>query len=203
MKKTILFLITVFTITLVNAQNKTKEFANYSVGVSVSPFGGSLGVGYNLSSKTTFQAAIGGFNGSAPISPKYAGNDFDVESSSSWVGMFINHRPFEDSDWFRLGTGFGVGKIQNELTNSNNASDIYHANYGGNIVAYVGVGVGSRPVKGLQFGFDLGVLSTGGPSVFADRDNSSPNNTVLNEIEDDSFFGSLLPNAQLNISWGF
>ena len=36
-----------------------------------------------------------------------------------------------------------------------------------------------------------------------DRDNSSPNSKVLNEIEDDSFFGSLLPNVQLNISWGF
>jgi hypothetical protein len=53
----------------------------------------------------------------------------------------------------------------------------------------------------LQIGFDLGVLSTGGPSVFADRDNSSVNNNVLDEIEED--FGSLLPNVQLNISWGF
>jgi hypothetical protein len=127
----------------------------------------------------------------------------DVENSSSWVGMFVNHRPFEDSDWFRVGTGFGVGKIQNELTNTNNASDVYHANYEGNIVAYVGVGVGSRPVKGLQFGLDVGVLSTGGATVFADRDNLAPKNAILNEIEDDSFFGSLLPNVQLNISWGF
>ena len=39
MKKTILLLITVFAISLANAQNETKEFANYSVGVSVSPFG--------------------------------------------------------------------------------------------------------------------------------------------------------------------
>lgn len=197
-----LFTLTLFTLILnVNAQSETKEFANYSVGASISPFGGSLGFGYNLTPKTTFQAAIGGFNGSAPISPKYDGNDYDVESSSSWVGMFINHRPFEGSDWFRLGTGFGVGKIHNELTNSDSPSDIYHANYGGNIVAYVGVGVGGRPVKGFQIGFDLGVLSTGGPSVFADRDNSSVNNNVLDEIEED--FGSLLPNVQLNISWGF
>lgn len=203
MKKRILLLITVFAISLANAQNETKEFANYSVGVSVSPFGGSLGFGYNLSPKTTFQASIGGFKGSAPISPKYGNDEYDVENSSSWVGMFVNHRPFEDSDWFRVGTGFGVGKIQNELTNTNNASDVYHANYEGNIVAYVGVGIGSRPVKGLQFGLDVGVLSTGGATVFADRDNLAPKNAILNEIEDDSFFGSLLPNVQLNISWGF
>jgi len=203
MKKTILLLITVFAISFSNAQNETKEFANYSVGVSVSPFGGSLGFGYNLSPKTTFQASIGGFKGSAPISPEYGNDEYDVENSSSWVGMFVNHRPFEDSDWFRVGTGFGVGKIQNELTNTNNASDVYHANYEGNIVAYVGVGVGSRPVKGLQFGLDVGVLSTGGATVFADRDNLAPKNAILNEIEDDSFFGSLLPNVQLNISWGF
>jgi hypothetical protein len=55
----------------------------------------------------------------------------------------------------------------------------------------------------LQFGLDVGVLSTGGATVFADRDNLAPKNAVLHEIEDDSFFGSLLPNVQLNISWGF
>ena len=203
MKKTILLLITVFSISIANAQNETKEFANYSIGMSFSPFGGSLGFGYNLSPKTTFQASIGGFNGSAPISPEYNSYKYDVESSSSWVGMFVNHRPFEDSDWFRLGTGVGVGKIENKLTNTNNANDVYHANYDGNIVAYVGVGVGSRPVKGLQFGFDLGVLSTGGATVFSNRENIAPENKVLNEIEDDSFFGSLLPNVQLNVSWGF
>ncbi len=62
MKKTILLLITVFSISIANAQNETKEFANYSIGMSFSPFGGSFGFGYNLSPKTTFQASIGGFN---------------------------------------------------------------------------------------------------------------------------------------------
>tara|TARA_B100001063_G_C16734686_1_gene541319 strand:+ start:1531 stop:1689 length:159 start_codon:yes stop_codon:yes gene_type:complete len=52
----------VFSISIANAQNETKEFANYSIGMSFSPFGGSFGFGYNLSPKTTFQASIGGFN---------------------------------------------------------------------------------------------------------------------------------------------
>lgn len=56
-----LFTLTLFTLILnVNAQSETKEFANYSVGASISLFGGSLGFGYNLTPKTTFQAAIGG-----------------------------------------------------------------------------------------------------------------------------------------------
>ena len=52
--------------------------------------------------------------------------------------MFINHRPFADADWIRLGTGIGVGTIKNTLS-SEGSSDLYQADYEGNIVGYVGV----------------------------------------------------------------
>ena len=175
------------------------EFADYAVGITGSPFGGAIGFTHNWNAKTSFQAALGGFSGTAPINPTIDGVKYDVDNSTSWMGMFINHRPFEDKDWFRLGTGIGVGTIKNTLS-SDGSTDTYQANYEGNIVGYVGVGFGGRPKKGLVYSLDLGLLSTSGANV-------TPLNGGTTEtaakIADDSFFGALLPNIQLGISWGF
>ena len=172
------------------------EFADYAVGITGSPFGGAIGFTHNWNAKTSFQAALGGFSGTAPINPTIDGVKYDVDNSTSWMGMFINHRPFEDKDWFRLGTGIGVGTIKNTLS-SGGSTDTYQANYVGNIVGYVGVGFGGRPKKGLVYSLDLGLLSTSGANV------TGPNAETSAKIADDSFFGALLPNIQLGVSWGF
>jgi hypothetical protein len=110
--------------------------------------------------------------------------------------MFINHRPFADADWIRLGTGIGIGTIKNTLS-SEGSGDQYQANYDGNIVGYVGVGFGGRPKKGLVFSLDLGLLSTGGANV------TGPDASTASARSNDATFGSLLPNIQLGIAWGF
>ena len=61
----------------------------------------------------------------------------------------------------------------------------------------MGVGFGGRPKKGLVYSLDLGLLSTSGANV------TGPNAETAAKIADDSFFGALLPNIQLGISWGF
>jgi hypothetical protein len=110
--------------------------------------------------------------------------------------MFINHRPFADADWIRLGTGIGIGTIKNTLS-SEDSGDEYQADYEGNIVGYVGVGFGGRPKKGLVFSLDLGLLSTSGANV------TGPDASTATAISNDATFGALLPNIQLGIAWGF
>lgn len=173
-----------------------ENFANYSAGLSLSPFGGAVGFTHNWNEKTSFQAAIGGFSGTAPVSPEINGNTYDINNSTSWIGMFVNHRPFEKYDWIRLATGFGMGTIKNTLTTAVN-DDEYQANYEGNIVGYVGFGFGGRPKKGLILSADLGLLSTSGAKV------TGPDPMIAKEIADDAFFGSILPNFQFGIAWGF
>ena len=191
-------LITGLTNVTISQSEKTNdnEFADYAAGISLSPFGGSVGFIHNWNSKTSFQAALGGFSGTAPVKPEINGTTYDIDNSTSWIGMFINHRPFEEADWFRLGTGIGVGTIKNTLS-SEGSTDIYQANYEGNIVGYVGFGFGGRPKKGLVFSLDLGLLSTSGAKVYG-HDASTATG-----ISNDNTFGSLLPNIQLGISWGF
>ena len=171
-------------------------FADYAAGISLSPFGGSLGFTHNWSPKTSFQAALGGFSGTAPISPEINGTSYDIDNSTSWIGMFINHRPFADADWIRLGTGIGIGTIKNTLS-SEDSGDEYQADYEGNIVGYVGVGFGGRPKKGLVFSLDLGLLSTSGANV------TGPDASTATAISNGATFGALLPNIQLGIAWGF
>ena len=113
--------------------------------------------------------------------------------------MFINHRPFEDKDWFRLGTGIGIGTIKNTLS-SDGSSDTYLANNVGNVVGYVGIGFGGRPKKGLVYGLELGLLSTSGANVTPLNGGSAE---TAAKIADDSFFSPLLPLIQLGVSWGF
>ena len=175
------------------------EFADYAVGISLSPFGGAIGFTHNWNPKTSFKAALGGFSGTAPINPTIDGVEYDVDNSTSWMGMFINHRPFEDKDWFRLGTGIGIGTIKNTLS-SDGSSDTYLENNVGNVVGYVGIGFGGRPKKGLVYGLELGLLSTSGANVTPLNGGSAE---TAAKIADDSFFSPLLPLIQLGVSWGF
>ena len=164
-----LVLITVLSNVTIAQEEKinNNEFADYAAGISLSPFGGSVGFTHNWNPKTSFQAALGGFSGTAPISPEINGISYDIDNSTSWIGMFINHRPFADADWFRLGTGIGVGTIKNTLT-VGGGTDQYQADYEGNIVGYVGVGFGGRPKKGLIYsGSNLLIKHLGEKSSFA------------------------------------
>ena len=123
------------------------------------------------------------------------GNKYDIESSSSWVGAFIAHRPIDSAEWFRLMAGIGIGNIENEITAEDGA--VYHANYTENPVGYLGIGFGADTKKGFQWAFDLGWLQTAGPQV------TGPDAAVIDDIKDNWMFGNALPNIQLSLGYGF
>lgn len=178
------------------AQEGTSDFAEYGAGVGVSPFGPSLNLTYNISEKTSLFVGVGAFSGDNPTSPEISGVTFDATGETNWVGFFLNHRPFEDADWFRVNTGIGIGGIEGTLTDQADASHTYNVRYQNNPVGYLGVGFGAKPVKGIQVGFDLGALHTAGPTITGTGD-------LAAEIGDTFGFGRVLPNIQLGVSYGF
>ena len=170
------------------------DFAEYGVSVGVSPFGGSLNLNYNTSKKTSYFAVLGGLPG-GEMDVDVDGTDYAVKTDSSWVGFFVQHRPFVEAAWFRVVTGIGIGTIENELTDPD--GNVFQANYYENPVGYLGVGFGAQPTKGFSIGFDLGWLQTAGPVV------SGPDAAAVESIKDHVFFGNALPNAQLTLGWNF
>ena len=181
------------------AATPSSNFAEYGVHVGVSPFGGALSFSYNSNSKTSWYWTLGGLPTAAEIDLDIEGTDYKVKSQSSWVGFFINHRPIPKAQWFRVVGGVGFGRIQNELTDDND--NRFEANYTENPVGYLGIGFGSRPVKGFTIGFGLGWLQTGGPAVT--QVEGTGGEQAVDDISEHYFFGSALPNAQLTLGWGF
>ena len=171
--------------------------ADYAVLLGGSPFGGSISFASHQSKKTSFLFSLGG----APEGifsmddSDIGGNKYDIESHSSWVGAFVNHRPIESAEWFRLVAGLGIGNIENKITAEDGA--VYHANYTENPVGYLGIGFGVDTSAGFQWGVDLGWLQTAGPQV------TGPNAEVIEDIKDNWMFGKVLPNFQVSLGYGF
>ena len=208
MKKSILFIAMLSFSFASYAQNSEKEFAQYGVFIGVSPFGMGANFNYNFNEKTTLSIGLGfAPEGEVPgaLAPEVSAlGDYTWESKTQWMGMFVNHRPFESMNWFTVNAGIGIGYIENhihigheELTEGHSETDAeYHANYSENPVGYFGFAARTPNQKGLQFGFDFGLLHTGGPvisgidesKVAAIKDNLAPN---------------VLPNFQISVGYGF
>ena len=169
--------------------------ADYAVLLGGSPFGGSFTFAAHQSEKTTYQFSLGGLPGMTMKDQKIGDNDYDIDSSSSWVGGFISHRPIDSAQWFRLMAGVGFGNIENEITAAN--GDVYTANYVENPVGYLGLGFGGGTNKGFVWAFDLGWLQTAGPQVDGKEE------AVVEDIKDHWMFGKVLPNMQLSLGYGF
>ena len=182
-------------------EDDAKETATYGVSVGISPFGPSLGFSHNLSEKTTVQVSLGGFSGDNPVDQEIGGATFAGTAETNWMGIFLNHRPFEDYDWIRFNVGIGIGGIEGTLTDVNDANHTYDVRYGDNPVGYVGIGFGSRPVEGVTVGFDIGGLHTSGAVITSTG--STTNATVLDEIPNTFGYGRVLPNLQLSVGYGF
>ena len=178
-----------------------KETATYGVSLGISPFGPSLGFSHNLSEKTTIQVGLGAFSGDNPFEQDIAGATFSATGETNWMGIFLNHRPFEDYDWIRFNVGIGIGGIEGTLTDVNDANHTYDIRYGDNPVGYVGIGFGSRPVEGVTVGFDIGGLHTSGAAISSTG--TTVNTDVLDEIPNTPGFGRVLPNLQLSVGYGF
>jgi len=182
-------------------EDDAKETATYGVSVGISPFGPSLGFSHNLSEKTTVQVSLGGFSGDNPVDQEIGGATFAGTAETNWMGIFLNHRPFEDYDWIRFNVGIGIGGIEGTLTDVNDANHTYDVRYGDNPVGYVGIGFGSRPVEGVTVGFDIGGLHTSGAVITSTG--STTNATVMDEIPNTFGYGRVLPNLQLSVGYGF
>lgn len=185
-----------------NAQEDgEKETATYGVSVGISPFGPSLGFSHNLSEKTTVQVGVGAFSGDNPADLEIGGHTFSGTGETNWMGIFLNHRPFEDFDWIRFNVGIGIGGIEGTLTDVNDDEHTYDIRYGDNPVGYVGIGFGSRPVEGVTVGLDIGGLHTSGAVISSTG--TTVNTDVLDEIPNTPGFGRVLPNLQLSVGYGF
>ena len=98
-----------------------KEFAEYSAGAAISPFGPSLNLTYNVDAKNSISVGFGGApEGDVPsfLLPNFDAlilSDASVAGSSSWLGVFWRHRPSEDQNvGFNL--GLASGQIENNVT---------------------------------------------------------------------------------------
>ena len=199
-KKSILILTALF----VSAFSFAQSQANYTLSLGLSPFGGSLNYTYHKSQKTSINVAVGGLletdltNFATDLD---INEDFTLKSSSGWMGIFLQHRPFNNAKWVGFVTGFGVGYIENTIEVLNDGSDIYTAHYKENPVGYVGWTFGSGPVTGFNYSFDLGMLYTSGPTIIGPG--SHPDGEYNDAIKNSFYFSNALPNIQLTIGYGF
>ncbi len=123
------------------------------------------------------------------------------------MGVFWRHRPFENQN-IGFNLGMASGQIENNLEDDADDHLTYSVNYTENPVMYLGVNYGSKPVKGLQFGIELGVLSTGGATVqySGHEEEMEFHEEEIEAAIDDiksKFAWSMLPNLQLSVSYGF
>ena len=177
---------------------KDKDKADYAFLMGVSPFGGTLNFAYNQNKKNSWNFTLGsGF----PITQtaNINDNEYEVTGETKWAGVFWNHRPVKKADWFRFVSGVGVGRINIDIEHADSDSK-YSADYTENPVLYTGLGFGNKPVKGFLYGFDLGVLATGGTYIVAEENGSQDQ---IDDLSDDWRFGSVLPNVQLTIGYGW
>ena len=205
-----------FAFTSAYAQDADSDFADYGIGLAMSPFGPSLNLTYNLDAKNSISVGFGALpegdvpDGFLPDFDPLLLPNVSVTGSSSWMGLFWRHRPFDNQN-LGFNLGLASGQIENNFT-----ADGFHAgetvsysvNYTENPVVYFGLNYGLKPVKGFQFGVDLGVLSTGGADIqytgeaeeLAEHGDEIAD--AMTEIKD-KFAWSMLPNLQIGVSYGF
>ena len=205
-----------FIATTMHAQDDNGNFADYAVGVAVSPFGPSLNLTYNVDTKNSISVGFGALpegdvpNGFLPDFDPLLLPNVSVTGSSSWMGLFWRHRPFDNQN-LGVNVGLASGQIENNFTADGfhvNETVSYSVNYTENPVVYFGLSYGLKPVKGFQFGVDLGVLSTGGADIqytgeaeeLAVHGDEIAN--AMAEIKD-KFAWSMLPNIQIGVAYGF
>tara|TARA_B100001287_G_scaffold145523_1_gene122506 strand:+ start:2559 stop:3149 length:591 start_codon:yes stop_codon:yes gene_type:complete len=178
----------------------SQEMPDYTIGLGLSPFGGSLNYTYHKSQKTSVNVAVGGLiesDLSDFASDLDIDDDFVLKSSSGWMGIFVHHRPFENAQWAAFVTGFGVGFIENTIEVSHeDHMDVYTAHYKENPVGYVGWTFGSGPVKGFNYSLDLGMLYTSGPTINGPEEHKEA-------IAESFYFSNALPNIQVTLGYGF
>ena len=145
-----------FAFTSAYAQDADSDFADYGIGLAMSPFGPSLNLTYNLDAKNSISVGFGALpegdvpDGFLPDFDPLLLPNVSVTGSSSWMGLFWRHRPFDNQN-LGFNLGLASGQIENNFT-----ADGFHAgetvsysvNYTENPVVYFGLNYGLKPVKG-------------------------------------------------------
>ena len=175
-----------------------KEFAEYGVSGALSPFGISLSMSYNKTNKTSFIVSIGGLpESNSLITPKINNiNEYEMSSESSWMGVFVNHRPFKEMEWIRINFGMAIGSIENTLVEPPGGGE-YKVLYNNPPSGYFGLGLGQQTKKGLVFGLDFGLLYGPGPII------TGPDDSKIESISNSPLAGKVLPNIQFSIGFNF
>ena len=196
MKKIIIIILSVVLVRVNYGQEK--DFAEYGISGALSPFGISLSMSYNKSKKTSLVVSLGGLpESNSLIKPKINNiNEYEMTSESSWMGVFVNHRPFKEMEWIRVNFGMAIGSIENTLVEPPGGGE-YKVLYNNPPSGYIGLGVGQQTKKGLVFGVDFGLLYGPGPVI------TGPVNSKIESISNSSVAGKVLPNFQFSLGFNF
>ena len=182
-----------------------QDYAQNSFGIYTSGPAQAFGLQWNhqITEKTTFSAHYGqpveqSWDADAPYFPTddnsgqgYTGTTFQ----GSWTGVVLNHRPFENFDAFRVYVGAGVVRLGGNLEGLDDGHRYFINGHGP--FQSMGVGYGLKPVKGFQWGVDVGLLRVPGFTTQTDGDNAAAvmDLTIVNHVL--PFF----PNAQITVAW--
>jgi len=196
MKKIIIIILSVVLFKVNYAQEK--EFAEYGISGALSPFGISLSMSYNKSKKTSLIVSLGGLpESNSLITPKINNiNEYEMSSKSSWMGVFVNHRPFNELEWIRVNFGIAIGAIENTLVEPPGGGE-YIVLYDNPPSGYLGLGLGQQVKKGLVFGVDFGLLYGPGPTI------SGPDDNKIESISNSPLAAKVLPNIQFSLGFNF
>ena len=196
MKKIIIIILSVVLVKVNYGQEK--DFAEYGISGALSPFGISLSMSYNKTKKTSLVVSLGGLpESNSLIKPKINNiNEYEMSSESSWMGVFVNHRPFEEMEWIRINFGMAIGSIENTLVEPPGGSE-YKVLYNNPPSGYFGLGLGQQTKKGLVFGLDFGLLYGPGPII------TGPDDSKIESISNSPVAGKVLPNIQFSIGFNF
>ena len=190
-----------------------QDYAKNSFGLNTSgPFpAAGLQWNHQLSEKTTLTAFYGQAveadwttddayypaNDPADAIQGYTGTTFQ---SSSWTGFLLNYRPLENFDAFRVAGGMGVGRLGGTLEGIDDGHEYFINGHGP--FAYMGVGYGLKPVKGFQWGVDIGWLRAPGFTVETDGIDAAAAAARMELVKRNHEL-SFFPNAQITVAWGF
>ena len=149
-------------------------------------YGAAVEVSYDATEPYTFDGSSQG----------YTGTGFET---STWTGFLLNHRPLEDFQGFRVVGGGGVCRLGGSFTGIDDGYNYFVNGHGP--FAYMGIGLGSKPVKGFQWGIDIGWLRAPGFDVISDGVDAVAAAHAM-ELAKQNHAAPFFPNAQISVSWG-
>lgn len=111
--------------------------------------------------------------------------------------FFLNYRPLENFDAFKVAGGMGIGRHGGTLEGIDAGHEYFLNGHGP--FAYMGVGYGLKPVKGFQWGVDVGWLRAPDFTVETDGLDASAAAARMELVKRNHEL-SFFPNAQITVA---